>query len=835
MAAQPNAPTGNYVAGVRFNSEKKLGILHYTSPVDFGWAGDIRKRYTDFIVHEVQRDGTIVRLTDFEEAAKEPEKPKPVAADPPPKPKAPELPPVSETDGALLQDLLGATAATALQEAYATMASGQAVPKTPIALGTITDRSQRGRVHQEIRRIFSGRFETGTDASNGSITALPAATRSRQRNSRRNAGPRNSVEGTEGKGKYLHFTLYKENKDTMEAISHLSRLLKMKPNRFGFAGTKDRRAATTQRVSVKYDGPVNPAFINSRNNNIKIGGLKRIDAPIQLGQHGGNEFTISIKNVELLRGQNAPIDYRLRMTEACVQASLDHIQQHGFINYFGLQRFGTHAIGTQEIGTRILCGDFETACNQLLYVNPTLAARLEDPDVESTFMRDEIARARVISVFKAGDDVSSALYTMPKRFSAEMAIIEHLTKRANSSRDFCGAILSVTRNLRNLYIHAYQSLVWNSATSRRWAAYGSKVVAGDLVLVQSEADPAGQSQDVSENLGQEDDQLFQEARALSAEEAASGKYTIFDIVLPAPGYDVLYPENEIGQYYVEFMGKPENGGLDPYNMRRQQQDFSLKGYYRKIVARFTTVPKFYVRPYVDDSDQMHPTDLDEILARKTGGTQKQVPMRPPSSGHHDEATARRRGLTPDSTQDQPEAKRAKRDEDGAAETTPAPPVAEPVAEPTSTLADVPMPDGQATEDGVAVSESAHLDIHKLPSMEEIIKLFDASGFIRVPSEHLQVSEGNGSRKAINLTDMWRTAMSADAVDANMKIAVVLNFRLETSNYATVCMREMMGAATFVPAEAVSAQSVPEQEGRALLGHGGHVHQEPSRAASGSGV
>ena len=51
-------------------------------------------------------------------------------------------------------------------------------------------------------------------------------------------------------GDYLHFTLFKENKDTMESISWLAKELKMKPNNFQFAGTKDGRAVTVQRVSV---------------------------------------------------------------------------------------------------------------------------------------------------------------------------------------------------------------------------------------------------------------------------------------------------------------------------------------------------------------------------------------------------------------------------------------------------------------------------------------------------------------------------------------------------------------------------------------------------------
>jgi tRNA pseudouridine13 synthase len=35
---------GNHVPQERFQSEQKLGITERTSPVDFGWCGEMRKR-----------------------------------------------------------------------------------------------------------------------------------------------------------------------------------------------------------------------------------------------------------------------------------------------------------------------------------------------------------------------------------------------------------------------------------------------------------------------------------------------------------------------------------------------------------------------------------------------------------------------------------------------------------------------------------------------------------------------------------------------------------------------------------------------------------------------
>jgi tRNA pseudouridine13 synthase len=51
-------------------------------------------------------------------------------------------------------------------------------------------------------------------------------------------------------GDYTHFTLEKTNWDTIRAISALSRAVGVSRKRFGFAGTKDKKAVTTQVMAV---------------------------------------------------------------------------------------------------------------------------------------------------------------------------------------------------------------------------------------------------------------------------------------------------------------------------------------------------------------------------------------------------------------------------------------------------------------------------------------------------------------------------------------------------------------------------------------------------------
>jgi tRNA pseudouridine13 synthase len=150
-----------------------------------------------------------------------------------------------------------------------------------------------------------------------------------------------------------------------------------------------------------------------------------------------------------------------------------------------------------------------------------------------------------------------------------------------------------------MYVHAYQSLVWNVVAGKRWNMYGSRVVEGDLVLVHEhkhkvaggvvdeDIDQAGEVviRPSGEDSAVDADDAFERARPLSKQEAESGEYNIFDVVLPLPGYDVKYPPNAIGAFYKEFMGSERGGGLDPLDMRRKWRDISLSGGYRKLLAR----------------------------------------------------------------------------------------------------------------------------------------------------------------------------------------------------------------------------------------------------------
>ncbi|KAK8848844.1 pseudouridine synthase [Apiospora arundinis] len=662
---------------VRGLIERNVGILHFVSPKEHAWNGVTRKRYTDFQVHEITKDGKVVKLEEFsmnsrEYTRKEADRagktqapnaqatPAPQQSTQPvattdvatndasnaatgqnsdavgsnaPEPKNAEAPSEADTQpkSELLVELYGQEVFDDLTNLYTKICEN---PKTKpakqgsIKLPVIEDRQMRTKVHGEIRQVFSGKIDTSTDQG-GNIVATAAGTNKRW-NNRGNGRGDPQAPNPRKLGKFLHFTLYKENRDTMEAVGNIARMLKEHPRIFSTAGTKDRRAVTSQRVSVKSRDPAKMLFLNDRIRDIKIGDFKFEEKDLYLGCLKGNEFTIVMKDCIFRDCENEPFEKLLEIAQSTIDNALERIHERGFINYFGTQRFGTFEIGTNAIGLKILKDDFEGAIMDLLTFDPALTT--VDTSVAARpgeFIRyDDIARAKALAKFKETGNAEEACKELPRRANLEFGIIKHLAKYP---KDFVGALMSIPRNMRSMYLHSYQSLVWNFVASKRWELFGDSIVKGDLVLVTSDQSAKPQpvvDEDDEENihLPKNDDDDYdavrEEAHVVTEEDIQTGRYTIRDVVLPCPGSDIVYPDNEIGKYYVEFMSKEENGALDPYNMQRRQKEFSLTGAYRKFIGTFIDRPTGSVRSYSHDNDQLVPTDWDDIQAQRKKETEE---------------------------------------------------------------------------------------------------------------------------------------------------------------------------------------------------------------------
>jgi len=473
-------------------------------------------------------------------------------------------------------------------------------------------------------------------------------------------------------GEYLHFTLYKENKDTMEAISYLSSQLKMNVRSFQFGGTKDRRGVTVQRASVYRVHAEQLARAGRQLRGSRVGDFEYQRDGLSLGELGGNEFVITLRDCHFPGEEGLNIHNRLRLAEKVVNVAVESFQQGGFINYYGLQRFGSFTTSTDSIGMKLLQGNLKGAVDDILSFSPETLAAAEARNSSSTdnapnpgnhgtaISSDDLARAEAINIWLTTHDANKAGQKLPRKFSAESNIIRHLGHRDRRqdapnnglSRlgDFQGALMTIPRNLRLMYVHAYQSLVWNVVAGERWKRFGAEVVEGDLVLeseytakmapaatsedtastataaAQPTVDESGEpiisasasanSSSTSHDALPDTDTIYARAHALTPADIATSLFNITDIVLPLPGYDVIYPSSSLGAFYKEFMASEEGGRLDPYDMRRSWKDVSLSGGYRKVVVRPQGEVSADVKRYEREEEQMVDTDLERLIGKR---------------------------------------------------------------------------------------------------------------------------------------------------------------------------------------------------------------------------
>ncbi|MFX1319550.1 MAG: tRNA pseudouridine(13) synthase TruD [Promethearchaeota archaeon] len=244
-------------------------------------------------------------------------------------------------------------------------------------------------------------------------------------------------------GKFTAFFLVKRNLDSIQAIRRLSRSMGVSYKRFSYAGIKDRRAVTSQRVS--YRGAPHD-LVGREDPQLLILHPHRVPRSIVPGALKGNRFTIIVRDVALSARE--------------VQQRLEKVQQEirqagGVLNFFGPQRFGVTRPNTHLIGKEIVQGNFEEAVRILL----------EDPE-------------------SSKDDEESTLIEDFAPGTYERAIGHYLNKHPGRFKD---SFQVLPKDLVRLYVHAYQSFIFNQVISERVARRISlqEPIVGDFTMAHS--------------------------------------------------------------------------------------------------------------------------------------------------------------------------------------------------------------------------------------------------------------------------------------------------------------------------------------------------------------
>ncbi|TYI57633.1 hypothetical protein E1A91_D11G295300v1 [Gossypium mustelinum] len=603
-------------------TESDVGILCFISNLP-GFRGILKQRYSDFIVNEVDTEGNVVHLTSLD------------------------APPEAFQEGETkISDQLNKNYASEIEkfrslaceidvdqlEAFINqITSGSEEDISPIVLSPDSDKSHRTAMHnffKENLRFLVTDTVDGPDSSSKCIRVrLNSGNKNKGRNSnKRKRGDRpydsrGSSHWPAHLGNFLRFHLFKENKDTQEALGLIGKMLGIQPRSFGFAGTKDKRSVSTQRVTVFKQYASRLAALNDRLIGIKVGDFCYVKDDLLLGQLLGNRFTI------VLRGVVAD-------SEDTIQASAESLGRHGFINYFGLQRFGSGSIPTHHIGATLLRGEWKAAASTIL-----------DPREGE---RNIISKAR--EYYKQTGDIDGTLKQLPRHLVAERAMLQCLKK---SPGNYLQALKAIPRTLRMMYVHSYQSYLWNHAASVRVQKYGSsEVVLGDLVYSKGDdaektevvppehednsledAYDCGQLDEISgKDLPLEKNNLV---KVITASDISTGNYNIEDVVLPMTGSRIIYPMNEVADVYRDMAKKDGISLTESVHNIKEFSITSMTGSYRRVFQKPIDF-RWDLLSYTDGNLALSETDIDKIAKTKpvnpvkeenpTNGTEGEEPF-----------------------------------------------------------------------------------------------------------------------------------------------------------------------------------------------------------------
>lgn len=433
----------------------------------------------------------------------------------------------------------------------------------PAVLEVCEDKKKRTQIHTIFRNCpFLPKIETSSntlDTTEMHVIKVSKVAKTGKKKMARNPGGQIERKPWPGgkQHRYVKFVMEKVNMDSNQALSSLSRVLRLPVKLFSVAGTKDKRAVTCQFVTAYQVNPVRLVNLNNVFQGLlKLGNFEYCADALGLGDLQGNEFEIVLRG---LKGQNNALE-----SDICMAVEKTRLQ--GFINYFGLQRFGTGQTPTHHVGEYLLCGNWKAAIDSILSVGN----HVNSPAKEA------------LHAFFADNDIKKAAELIPRKFPIQKALLDYLLKHGNCEEHYPAALLDLPKTCRNLYVHAFHSYVWNNVVSERIKLHGiGRILPGDLALPRQRIKD-GEKVYLGKRKLQGSYIGIPEPSIITEEDIKSERYDFEDLVMPLPGSSVIYPQNSTALLYDRYINKVAGESL--HNVRPFQYS-SFTGDYRHILVK----------------------------------------------------------------------------------------------------------------------------------------------------------------------------------------------------------------------------------------------------------
>ncbi len=244
--------------------------------------------------------------------------------------------------------------------------------------------------------------------------------------------------GEDEPGLFTEFILIKKNIESQRALHNICKALRVQKEDINVAGTKDKTAHTAQHATIwKVPGE---KLLELQLPRITIRSPRTTIYKTYLGNLAGNHFTITIRECP----------HEFEEIQRRITAITKEIEEFGGVaNYFGHQRFGSRRPISHKVGREILLGNVKEA----IWMYLTEISENEHEKTTST-------RKKLLET----QDYATCMEEFPPEMMFEKNILRHLVKYPNN---FQGAFNVLPKNLRRMFVHAYQSFIWNMMLSER--------------------------------------------------------------------------------------------------------------------------------------------------------------------------------------------------------------------------------------------------------------------------------------------------------------------------------------------------------------------------------
>lgn len=247
-------------------------------------------------------------------------------------------------------------------------------------------------------------------------------------------------------GPHTYLLIEKRGISTFEAIHRIAWEVGVPAGTIGYAGLKDTRALTVQRISIEGLDAEDAL-------SLEVPGVRVLEAryhrnKLRIGHLAGNRFRIRIRYVQENAFENA-------------RQTLEFLTEHGVPNFFGMQRFGARR-NAHLVGKAMILGRWKEALH--LY--------LGSPQPQE---QEAVREAR--QAFEEGDlDHARRTFPLP-RYREERRVLGGLLRGLPPEEAF----LEMHGRIRRLFASAYQSALFNRVLAARCPQIGTMLL-GDLAM-----------------------------------------------------------------------------------------------------------------------------------------------------------------------------------------------------------------------------------------------------------------------------------------------------------------------------------------------------------------